>query len=87
VTGTPAKLSTRQVAERLGLGRNTDKVLGWIRSGELPAINVARKTAGRPRYRIDVADLETFVQGRRVRPQTRVTGRRRNRTGGVIEFF
>lgn len=85
----PAKLTTRQVAERLGLGGDTDKVLSWIRSGELPAINVARKATGRPRYRVDPGDLALFVSRRRVRPQPDVTRRRRKRatTHNVIPFF
>jgi excisionase family DNA binding protein len=83
-----AKLTPRQVAERLNV--NPDKVVGWIRAGELPAINVARRAGGRARYRVDAADLAVFEAGRRVRPQPNVTGRRRKRTSSdsnVIEFF
>ena len=40
------------------------KVVRWIRSGDLPAENVAIATTGnaRPRYRIDQTDLAAFEQ-------------------------
>ena len=43
-------LTPPQVARRLGV--NPDKVLSWIRSGELSAVNVTTKPGGRPKYRI-----------------------------------
>jgi hypothetical protein len=46
-----------------------DKVLQWIRSGELPAINGAAEPNGRPRYLIDQADVELFEAARRVVPK------------------
>jgi hypothetical protein len=39
-----------------------DKVLNFIRSGELPAFNVASTNSKRPRYRISVAEIERFEQ-------------------------
>jgi excisionase family DNA binding protein len=83
----PVNLTPRQVAERLIVDR--DKVLSWIRSGELPAINVARRAGGRARYRVDAADLAEFLQRRRVRPTANVARARRKRMsiGDVIEFF
>jgi len=82
------KLTLREVAARLGLGNDTDKVRAWIKSGELVAINVARKANGRPRYRIDPIDLAAFEQRRRVRPQASAVRRRRKRTNdNVINFF
>ena len=45
-------LSVRDVCERFGVSEHT--VLGWIRSGELRAVNVGRRSgAKRPRWRID----------------------------------
>jgi excisionase family DNA binding protein len=80
------KLTTRQVAERYSV--DPDKVLAWIRAGELAAINVAEKAGGRPRYRIDPADLAAFEARRQVRPQERATRcRRRGAQTGVTEFF
>ncbi|HAA50434.1 MAG TPA: DNA-binding protein [Planctomycetaceae bacterium] len=61
------KLTPPQLARKLGVG--TEKVLGWIRTGELRAINGATKPGGRPRYLIDQADVELFEAARRVVPK------------------
>jgi excisionase family DNA binding protein len=80
------KLTPPQVAERYGI--SADKVLGWIHSGELRAINVAAKVSGRPRYRIDVADLLVFEQKRAAVPTTLSKGQRRRKPqADVIAFF
>ena len=51
--------TTTVVAERYGIA--PEKVLEWIRSGELIAINVAQGSNGqRPRWRIAEAELEAF---------------------------
>lgn len=60
------KLTPPQVAERYGV--SADNVLAWIHSGELRAVNVAAKVGGRPRYRIDAADLLAFEQKRATSP-------------------
>jgi hypothetical protein len=41
-----------------------ETVIGWIRSGFLVASNVA--TGARPSYRIKPADLDSFLDSRRV---------------------
>lgn len=51
-------LTPPQVARLLKV--NPDKVLTWIRSGKLHAVNVTVKPGGRPRYRIAMSDLEAF---------------------------
>ncbi|HEV8001608.1 MAG TPA: helix-turn-helix domain-containing protein [Planctomycetaceae bacterium] len=79
------KLTPPQVAARLAVG--VDKVRHWIASGELPAIDVARKIGGRPRFRVDVNDLEAFEQRRLVQPQTRLRSRSRRQQADIIEFF
>lgn len=43
---------------------NTAKVLGWIHSGQLRAINYASRPDGVPRWRIDPADLAAFDEAR-----------------------
>jgi excisionase family DNA binding protein len=55
-------LTVTEVAGRLKVNR--DKVLGWIHYGRLRAVNTAKGTLGRPRYRIKTADLEDFLAGR-----------------------
>lgn len=58
-------------------GVNVGKVLAWIRSGELRAVNLASRPGGRPRWRIS-ADAIAQFEARRlaVAPRPR---RRRNR--------
>jgi hypothetical protein len=88
MTNARAKLTTRQAAARLCV--NSEKIAYWCRTGALRAINVAKSAGGRPRYRIDVADLEAFEQKRLVRPddaQPRRRRRSRSPPTDVIEFF
>jgi excisionase family DNA binding protein len=65
-----------------------DKVLTWIRSGELPAINVAtdRKLGKRPRYRIDPTALESFKLRRAITPPRKASRSRKIETG-VPSYF
>jgi excisionase family DNA binding protein len=75
-----------QIAERYGV--SPDKVLAWIRAGELRAINIATKVGGRPRYAVDETDLLAFERGRQVKPPGQQRMRRRlPHRGDVIEFF
>ena len=63
-------------------------VLGWIRSGELRAINVGRRPGARkPRWRITADALAAFESLRTpAAPLPKV--RRKRPTGtGVIEFY
>ncbi len=71
------------VAEQYGV--NAGKVLGWIRTGELRATNVAANLLGRPRWRISPADLAVFEQRRSA--ITPPKSRPRRKAVGVIEFF
>jgi hypothetical protein len=76
-------LSPPQIAEQYGVDPN--KVIGWIRAGELRAVNVGNG-ASRPRYRISPADLALFEAARAVQPPTpRI--RRRRIDPNVIQFF
>ena len=62
------------------------KVLNWIRSGELRAINVAANIGGRPRWRIPADELEKFLIMRQSTGPPLPRPRRR-RTGKVTEYF
>ncbi len=65
-----------------------DKVIGFIRSGELRAFNVAAKPHGRPRWRISAADAVAFEQRRAAIPPLPTPRRRtRRRDENVIQFF
>ena len=66
---------------------NESKVLGFIKSGELRATNVATQAGRKPRWRIRPADLEAFTAARAAVPQTPVTRRPRRKAGHIVEFF
>lgn len=63
---TRKKMTVPQLARQLGVAER--KVLGWIRDGELKALNLARTRNGRPRYAVDVDDLAAFERSRQVIP-------------------
>ena len=72
-------------------GIKPEKVIAWIRSGELRAFNAARRRGGRPRYLIFEADIEDFTRRRAIvssaqtsRPPRRI---RKNINQHIIEFF
>jgi hypothetical protein len=79
-----AMLTPPAVASRLGV--SPDKVRYWCASGELPAVDVAQRRGGRPRYRVSLAGPEVFLAGRSAAPVPR-TRRRGRRMAGVIQFF
>ena len=63
------KFTPPEVAEMWGV--SVEKVLTWIRNGELRAVNAATKKDGeRPRYLIDLEDINDFERSR----ATRATG-------------
>jgi excisionase family DNA binding protein len=55
---TKQKLTPPEIARLWGI--SPDKILGWIHSGELRAIDVATRRGGRPRYLVDVEELAAF---------------------------
>jgi hypothetical protein len=81
---TPAELAKDA---RIGI----NKVLDWIRKGELRAVNVAANAEGqRPRWRVAESDWEDFQLRRSTSPTPtpRPSRRRRRETdASVIEFF
>lgn len=83
------KLTVPQLARQFGVAEK--KILDWIRAGELRAVNLARKPNGRPRYAIDVVDIEAFERGRQVVPDGGVSTtqrlRRQTKQTGVKEFL
>jgi excisionase family DNA binding protein len=48
------------------LGVNPEKILTWIRSGELRAVNIVKKQGGRPKYRITKDEIKSFLNRRTV---------------------
>ncbi len=83
---TPAvrtKLSPPELAKRWGI--DPAKIIAWIHSGELRAINASTRRDGRPRYLIDVADIAAFEATRDASPTPRPIRRRRQRV--EVDFF
>ena len=79
------KFTPPQVAEMWGV--SPEKVITWIRNGELRAINAATRPDSRPRYLIDVEDLAAFEQKRCVPAPIEAPRRRRRAADDLIEFF
>ena len=71
-------------------GVSTTKVDAFIKSGELKAFNLATSRNGRPRYGINLADVEAFEKSRQVIPdggQNTTQRLRRKHQAGVTEYF
>jgi hypothetical protein len=78
-----SKMTPPQIAEAWGV--SPEKIIGFIRSGELKAINVATRRRGRPRYLVDIEDLEAFERLRTVCPRLRL--RRPRRAKVAADYF
>ena len=77
-------LTPPEYARRLGICE--DKVLHWIQSGELQAINAAKKANGkRPRWRISLQEIKRFEAARTTAPpppKRRRSRRQRDKQAG-----
>jgi hypothetical protein len=69
-------VAVADVAERLAL--DPSSVLALIRSGALPAVDVALPGTTRRRWRIAAVDLDAFLAARRSSPPSRRKNRRRS---------
>ena len=76
--------TVRDLCERYGVTEHT--VLGWIRSGELAAVNVGRKLgAKKPRWRVTEDALAVFELSRTTQsPQPRT---RKRKLAPVRRYF
>ncbi len=81
------KISPPTLAKMWGV--SADKIVGFIRSGELKAIDVSSdRESVRPRYLIDRADIEAFELSRAVvAPAPKPKRRRRRRDPAIREYF
>lgn len=70
-----------QLAKRWKI--NVDKVLGFIRGGELRSLNLAKDKSGRPRYKILLSDVQKFEESRETKPPVQQPRRRRRRTAAA----
>ena len=66
------------VAKLLGVSKGT--VIGYCEDGSMPAVNVARSTATRKRWRMSEEDVETFEQRRGNKPPTTPEAKSSRRT-------
>jgi excisionase family DNA binding protein len=79
-TATPARgLTVPEVARVLRVGE--DKVRGWIRRGEIRAINTAAVLSGKPRWVITTEALREFERRRTTTAPSKNSRPRRNRVG------
>lgn len=80
------KIRPPALAKMWGVG--VDKILGFIRRGELRAIDVSdNRGVGRPRYLIDLADIAAFEQSRAVVPPPPPVQRRRRRRDIILKDY
>lgn len=59
------KFTPRELAIRWGVP--AEKIRRLCRRGELPAVNLADSEGTRPKYAIDISDVEAFEQRRAVK--------------------
>jgi hypothetical protein len=76
--------TVRDVARRYRVAE--DKVRGWIRRGELAAVNTAAVLCGKPRWVITPEALARFEAGRQAQTPPRPAPRRR-RAPQMIDYF
>lgn len=81
----PAMLTPPQVARQLGV--RPDRIVRWIKSGELVGFNLAKRSSMRPRFRVSPTELALFLERRRANPSPKVVRQKRRKTANVIEFF
>ena len=82
------KLTPPQLARIWGV--STNKIIGFIRRGELRCVDLSSHGSSRPRYAIDLVDIEAFEKARQVVPEggENATRKLRRRTAKhVKEFF
>jgi hypothetical protein len=80
----PVGLTVREVARRYRVG--TQKVVNWIRRGELGAINTSTSLCSRPRFVVLPDALLAFEKARAVVPKPKPARRARPRSD-FIDFF
>jgi hypothetical protein len=82
---TPRGLTVLDVAKRYRV--SPDKVRGWIRRGELAAVNVASSLLGKPQLRITAEALAAFEARRTAAVPTPEAPRRPRRRAAVKDYF
>ena len=78
-------LTVAEAGELLGVA--SEKVLRWIASGDLRAVNVAQKITTRARWRIKREDLDSFIASRSTTPRPKSPPRQRRTPDHVTEYY
>ena len=83
----PRKLTVPQLSRQWGVSQN--KILQFVKRGELRAMNLASHGSTRPRYAIDIDDIAAFERARQVVVDGGEVAapRRRRRTENVKDYF
>jgi hypothetical protein len=81
---TKTKLTPPELAKLWGVA--PEKIVFWIKSGELPAIDASRVRGARPRYLIDEDAIAEFEARRQVTPPLPQPKRRR-KSGAIVRHF
>lgn len=78
-----------EIAERLQVDRDT--VSAWVRSGQLPAIDITKAASKKPRWRITSEAFSGFLQARsNVKPAVDIKARAKRapkRPAGWVDYF
>jgi hypothetical protein len=87
VTDAPArtKYTPPELAALWGVA--PEKIIAFITSGELRAIDASTRRGGRPRYLIDVKDVADFERRRSVQVPARPARRRRQSPEESGDYF
>jgi hypothetical protein len=84
--GTPLSgYSVADLCRRWKIG--ADKIRGFLRRGELVAVNVAANLSGRPQWRITPESVERFEKRRSSAPPAARPTPRRRQQPGLIDFY
>lgn len=78
------KFTPPELAARWGI--DPAKILAWIKSGEIRAIDACTVQGGRPRYLIDQHDVFVFEEAREVIPACPPPRARRARRSTVKQY-
>jgi hypothetical protein len=70
-----SRITAPELARKWGVA--PEKIRFWILTGELKAIDASTKLGGRPRYLIDLADIEAFERKRAIVKQTEPKAKRK----------
>lgn len=62
------------------LGVEVHKILAWIHSGKIKAVNLALEIGGRPRWKIHQSEIDQFLEARTTQVQPAKPSRRRRRS-------